>query len=382
MTSPIRIPIAALTLVLLALASPAASAAPVAAQVWSLDPDPMFELNGMSEDTRYALSEVVGGVRLPDGSVVVADRIANGLKLFSPDGEFIREVGGKGQGPGEYEFIRGMGHCADGAVSAFDLHWGLKVYDPELNLLEERRSSTSEAGRSPYQLACNSAGYELATGWGTSGTQLKEGYHVAMAPILLTSRGEIIHDFGERLSSERVGYLAPDGQGGSVGPHPFGRQTSVAIGPGRAYLGSASDYLIEVYDLVGNPLPSITWTGPPREINRRHLAAFLEEQLASRPEEAHPRIRTSVRDLPELELFPAYDQLLLDQSGNLWVRYFPQPGGNATDWVIFDEDGVKVGELSLPRRATLLEAGDDYVLVSEPDDFDVPNVRVYRLIKG
>lgn len=380
MTSPIGIPIAALAF--LAVAGPSATAAPLAAQEWSIDPEPIFEVNGMSADIRYALSEVVGGVRLPDGSVVVADRIANGLKLFSPDGVFVREVGGEGQGPGEYEYIRGMGHCVEGAVVAFDIHWDLKAYDSDLKLIEERPSSASETNRTPYQVACNSAGYELATGWGDDRTQFKEGYFVATAPIFLTRDGDIVHDFGERLSSERVGYLQPNGQPSGTGPHPFGRQTSVALGPDRVYLGAAAEYEIEVYDLAGTPLPSITWAGPPRQIERRHLRAYLEERLAATPEERHPQTRAGVRDLPELEQFPAYDQLVVSESGDLWVRYFPQPGGLSTDWVIFDEHGMKIGALSLPRRATLLEAGDDYVLVSELDEFDVPNVRVYRIRKA
>ena len=44
-------------------------------------------------------------LRLEDGTVVVADRGANELRLFDAAGGFIRSLGGPGEGPGEFQLL-------------------------------------------------------------------------------------------------------------------------------------------------------------------------------------------------------------------------------------------------------------------------------------
>lgn len=348
----------------------------VGCQAWTLADPPILEVGGGTDDLRYALSVVVGGTRLADGRVVVADRIAHGLKMFSESGAFLREVGREGQGPGEYEHIRGIGRCAAGMIVAYDAHWDENRYDEDLELIGTRPASNQALRGTPYESDCNEDGFVLASGWGDFAIQHREGLYSATAPVVLSHDGELVHHFGERLSSERVG-----GRGGS-GPHPFGRQTSVALGPTRAYLGSAEDYSIEVYDLTGRRLPDISWSGPDLTLSADDVAAHAEREVQSVSPASRPRRRRAYLDLPRLDRYPAYDRMLTDRAGNLWVRYFVRPTADTIDWVVFGVGGTKVGEVSLPLRATLLEAGAEYVLVSELDELDVPTVRLYTLVKS
>jgi 6-bladed beta-propeller protein len=352
----------------------------LAAQEWTLASHPDFEVGGASDDPRYALSVVVGGTRLGDGTVVVADRLSYGLKMFSSAGEFVRAVGRKGEGPEEYERIRGIGRCAAGRIVAYDLNWDEVRYDEALDFVGTRAAEIEELGTTPYQSTCNEAGFVLASGWGDLRGQFARGYFQATAPVVLAKDGDLVYDFGERLSSERVGSSSGDGPGGS-GPHPFGRQTSVALGLSRAYLGSAAEYLVEVYDLTGRRLPDITWSGPDLSMTRDDLDALADGVVEAAAPSRRPRLRRMYEGLPLLEQFPAYDRLLTDRSNQLWVRYFSRPDATATKWIVFDEDGRLLANVSLPLRATLLEAGDEYVLLSELDEFDLPTVRVYSLVK-
>ena len=118
-------------------------------QVWHLDPNPVLSIGGLTENPDYILSNVVGGLRLRDGRIVLADRFTNGLRVYSPDGVFLQDVGREGEGPGEYEFIRGMDRCSGSPVVAFDLHWDMKIYDSELNLAEERSAVLPGIGGTP-----------------------------------------------------------------------------------------------------------------------------------------------------------------------------------------------------------------------------------------
>jgi len=44
----------------------------------------------------------------PDGNIYVYDQLTAFLKVFSPEGRFLRKMGGKGQGPGEFQRIDGV----------------------------------------------------------------------------------------------------------------------------------------------------------------------------------------------------------------------------------------------------------------------------------
>jgi hypothetical protein len=44
----------------------------------------------------------------PDGNIYVYDRLTAFIKVFSPEGRFLRKMGGKGQGPGEIQRIDGV----------------------------------------------------------------------------------------------------------------------------------------------------------------------------------------------------------------------------------------------------------------------------------
>lgn len=345
---------------------------------WRLG-EPTFEVGGLGDDERYVLGEVVDAIRLEDGRVVVADRLAHGLKMYSPEGDFLTQVGGEGEGPGEFEYLLEMGRCADGRIVAYEIGWGQNVYDEDLEFVGTRPAETEALGRSAYELACNESGYVLATGWGDPGSQFKAGYYVATAPVVLLRDGEMVHDFGERLSSERVGVLRDDGNPAGSSPHPFGRSMSVALGPERAYLGDASGFVVEVYDLEGNRLPDITWQGPELSLTPEDFDGLLERMIAEAAPSDQPAVRRRWRDLPVLERYPAYDRLLTDVEGNLWVRHFPRVGADSADWVVFDPDGTRLGSLSLPLRATLLDAGPDWVLLSELDELDVATVRLYGI---
>ena len=368
--------------VITALTALAVGRLPTTAQEWRPSERPIFEVGGLTDDLDYALSEVVGGTRLADGRVVIADRLWYGLKMYSPEGELLRSVGGEGEGPGEYEYIRGMGRCAAGMVVGYDLHWDENLYSEDLEFMGTRSAHNEVLGSGPYQSDCNEGGFVLATGWGDRGAHFSAGYFVATAPVVLTHDAQLVHHFGDRLSSERVGSVGPDGSPSGSGPHPFGRQTSVALGPTRAYVGDAADYMVEVYDLTGGRLPDIAWTGPDLRLTSNDFAVLVARAVADAAPSDQPRIRRYYSNLPELERFPAYDRLLTDRVGNLWVRYFPRTRAQTLDWVVFDSNGSKIGEVSLPLRTTLLEAGADYLLVSELDDFDVPTVRVYALLQS
>ena len=343
---------------------------------WALTPSE-FEVGGQTSDERYVLSRVVGATLLPDGRVAIADGFANGVRLYDASGTHLRTVGGPGEGPGEYEFVRGMGPCARDRVVVFDLHWGWTIYDLDLTLLEERSPLVPGLGGSAYQYACTPDGTFIASGWGDA-ADVKEGLHIATAPIVVGRGDTVLLRLEDRSTTERVGY-SRDGRPADTGPHPFGRETQVAIGRDRFYIGGSDAYRVDVFDHSGTPLAPIEWEGPALTLTPELIAAFEASRLAASPEAGHAEIRRWVRELPPLDTRAAYDAIVVDRSDDLWVRDFlPRPDGARTWWV-FGSAGSLVATLSVAANQRLLEIGDAHVLIVETDDFGVETVRLVSL---
>ncbi len=72
--------------------------------VWSLSSEPLLEIGVREGPEAYQLHRVTGSVRLPGGRILVANAGSRELRLFSPEGEFLRAVGADGEGPGEFRY--------------------------------------------------------------------------------------------------------------------------------------------------------------------------------------------------------------------------------------------------------------------------------------
>ncbi|MEJ2239140.1 MAG: hypothetical protein P8X82_12650, partial [Gemmatimonadales bacterium] len=97
-----------------------------------------------------------------------------------------------------------------------------------------------------------------------------------------------------------------------------------------------------------------------------------------------PRRRAYVDDLLVPDKKPAYSELLVDARGCVWAA---EHVGELTGWLamdprkweVFSADGEWLGSVLSPRRFTVFEIGDDYVLGVFRDDVDVEHVQLLRL---
>ncbi len=98
------------------------------------------------------------------------------------------------------------------------------------------------------------------------------------------------------------------------------------------------------------------------------------------------------RQLSKGLIFPdhyaAYDRLLVDRIGDLWVRRFDPraalqavstPSPLPTEWDVFDASGRWLTTVALPGDVVIHDIGEDYVLGVWKDEMDVQYVRMYGL---
>ncbi|MBL8961552.1 MAG: hypothetical protein JNJ98_16955, partial [Gemmatimonadetes bacterium] len=97
---------------------------------WSVGSQPLVRIGGAGGTGPTELAQVLGVARLRDGRVVIADGGSTELRVFAPDGSFLRSIGRKGLGPGEFDGILFMLRSHDTLV-VHDRQSRLQIYTPD-----------------------------------------------------------------------------------------------------------------------------------------------------------------------------------------------------------------------------------------------------------
>jgi len=92
------------------------------AQQVHIDTDPsviLFPVDSIGielGDSNYVMGGVEGVAFCPDGNIAVLDCGRSTVRLYSPDGEYLRSIGRRGNGPGELQNISFMAVSEDGDI--------------------------------------------------------------------------------------------------------------------------------------------------------------------------------------------------------------------------------------------------------------------------
>lgn len=344
---------------------------------WTIGQSADWSIGEVEGDPAYVLSRVVGATELPDGSIALGNGGTNEVRIYGPEGAFIRSVGRTGQGPGEFEYLRAVRRCDEEGFVAFDLNWQVKAFDLDGTLVDGEVLTTPD-GFSPYNLACGEGGRYLLLGWGVDrAAGPTPGFHVARDRLVLTtSDRDIRTDYGTWLVSERIGSMS-----GSR-PHPAGRATVFDLHDDRVYVGSGERFEIQVLGLDGVLQSIIRGPSIPLEVTDSIKSVTLEVLLREVDASRAPQVRSTVAAWEWPASLPAYTALQVDAEGIVWARAYSADPLDGETWSLFDEERGYLGDLVLQPRQTLLEAGRDYVLVLRRDELDVEHVERYSLMRS
>lgn len=145
----------------------------------------------------------------------------------------------------------------------------------------------------------------------------------------------------------------------------FGARAQWAVADGRLYFGTSVDYTIRALDLDGGEVLAFARPFTPKRVSDDDVERATRGQPPRRGEE-----------LAVAEWLPAYDRMLVDAHGNLWVR-----GYGWRVWSVFDAAGRWLGEVEAPRGLRVHQIAADHVVGVMRDSLDVESVAVYRLVR-
>jgi hypothetical protein len=347
---------------------------------WRVDGEPVLSIGALEGEWQYQLYWVRGAVRLQAGGIAIANAGTEEIRIFGPDGSFLRLFGGEGGGPGEFQGLTLVGNLpGDTLVAVGRRDHRVSLFHADAGFVRSFPLESLPAG--PLQ------GFGLLS---DGRILLQAGFHFDPdAPRSGPTRGEVTFYSARYDGAEAVEFPPLPGteswmqvgeEYASVMQVPFGKQPSGAVTANRVYLGSGDRYEILGYAPDGSLERIIRLVQDPTPLDEDDVSRYIEAEVSeAEDEEAARDLRSAFAEIPFPEELPAYLGFRTDPLDCLWVEESRLPGDETPVWTVFDPEGTLLARVALPVGIEVLEIGEDYILGLDRDDFDVEYVRMYTL---
>lgn len=313
----------------------------------------------------------------PLGRVWVADEIQQRLKIFEWDGTFVRSVGRKGGGPGEFQGIAGFDWAPDGSLWVLDGgNARFAVYDTAGRFIASH-PRTSSVTETPWPGGFDRRGYLADSG----NRREVGGESVASLVRFSPDRRSVDTLRLAPLKNQFFGALRSGDahtQRIKQAPVPFTGTQIWAMDPeGYAWVAVTDQYRLERRGFDGTVERVVELRNTPRRVTRADKDQILKNYRWF--EQAGGKIDPS--RIPDHH--PHLHNFFFDDHSHVWVlpTYFR---GERPQMDVFSPDGRFLGQVQAPvpflSRPTPAVRGEWVAAIARDDD-GVDSVVLMRLEK-
>ncbi len=341
-----------------------------------LDTVPEISLGGPEAAGPEAFGRVDNVILGPDDSIWVSDLQAADVKVFNPDGSHRVTVGGRGDGPGEFQSLRLLGAAGD-SVAVHDRGNGRLTWFGLDGALLSTLRPVSREGTNPLV-------YDVLEGDGLVGVE-----SVTLSPgdieVGSTYGGTVPFVIWSSPDRPPVEFtVEPTASflwlGGSVSPAiPFTSTAQLTAADDHIDVAAGVAFEVRRYATDGSLERVARIAREPIPVDaaaRADYRAFVEE-FGSPPSRDAAIDALDHPDVPEW--IPAYRLLVGGHDGSTWAyRFAPMPADQP--WDVFLPDGSFAGAVTVPGRFRVTAATEDVVVGIWTDDLGVHHVRRYRIV--
>jgi hypothetical protein len=339
--------------------------------------DRVADIGVVDGAAEYQLFRVTSVASLTDGRIVVANGGTQELRFFDSSGAFLFATGGRGDGPGEYQYPLIVPSLHSDSLFVFDQQASrLTVLNLEGELVR-----TVASGRFGDPLGVVSDGRMLIVrSTARAGFDTPEG-------LMPNQRVLQLMVFGDVTADTLARYDGPDlfmsNQNGRIAftTVPFDVVPNATVGDGRIF--ATPGRMAEVHELApdGRRLRIMRVAREPEQITRERFDAFVERRVQSVDDPAEAaEARRRYGETPMRELVPAYSRILVDSEGNIWAERYREDTATPPTWTIFDASGEAAGMLAFPAGTRLLAVDGSRAIAVRRDEMDVEHVVAWPLI--
>ena len=318
----------------------------------------------------WTIFEIEDLDRLGDGRLVVVNRSSRELLMFSRDGEFLRAIGRRGEGPGEFVDPVELGVIDGDSIVVWD--WGsgrLVLFGPDgshgrtVRLQPPVINPTGHMGMLGRQgIAIGS--HDLRPFQTQLTPQFLQVLRYSWSGTLLDTL--VTLPYGERklvdLETNMMG-----------NPHFESRGV---FSTHRDLLYTSDGSSPEVQVLREGRLESIIrWDPGDLSVRDEDVEAYRAAWLEGAANTA-PLIRKRLDAFPFNDAFPAVMEIQIDPESRMWIRTFARPGSTGTVWLGFEEKGSFICNLFVPTDLRVFRFASTMVVGVHRNSMDVESIHV------
>ena len=336
-------------------------------------PAPLLTI-GTEGDPDLEFVSIIAALRLPNGSIAVADRQSPIIRIFDAKGLLLRKLGRNGEGPGEFRGIAQLFVAGD-TVTGFDSRLlRLTHYLASGALVGTQPVRTAGDGRVHISGRLSNGSWLVTTphspNWSNGPGVYRDTLRVGLLPA---SSNGAVRWVGDFPGASLFAYMPAQSKAlWSVGWLFFAPTTLV---------GSVADTII-----VGDTaIPELWYHRPDGRLVRRvtipidappdlsqHRAAARTEALAQQGANKGYVEASYKAERPA----PYYRNFLATPDGQLWVQLFEERPSAPIHYVILDAAGRITARVSLPPRTRVISVQSPWVLVALRDANDVERLGI------
>ena len=284
-----------------------------------------LDIGGTHDDERQELSTMAipDIYRGPAGEVVVPD--AYQVKFFDTKGVFLRVLGRKGSGPGEFQTpIREI--CRLGGDSLI----AMEGTAPRFSVIAGQAITRTEAfeGRSIFH-GCLADGSFVVE---QERVKTSPGMNPRARYALVGSNGKVLGSLGALPASDYSTILSREVNIVGFGDHIF-------VSDGRSF-----EY--REYDRSGRLLRIVRTDDLQERFTTSDADRVIDWRVPKNaPASVLRGIRSAASGIPRPSSWPAFGRMLIDPIGRVWLSDFPRKAGELAAWSVFDPQGRLLGRV-------------------------------------
>ena len=337
---------------------------------------------GSLGDEGSALSEVAD-VAVTDSTILVLESSPPRVAVFNREGEWIRDLGRSGEGPGEFRYPEEVG-TSGGNVWVGDLHGlRLEVLSPAGASVASHRWDIPRDSLDDLAVptALLEDGSVLASPRRIISPNVRNRPYYRVTP-----EGEVLGLlYRQPVIDGDIFTASLPGGGFTVGLHPLPQSPLVSVLPdGRGLLvvergqsdrPDSASFGIEVvrpdggstrFDVPYVPVPAQGWLD---DFSRRMEEEMLRSGAVNR--EFIEILRESVQ--PRIH-YPPVSAAVGGLDGSVWIRREEFLQSDSVRWQVFNPEGALLGEFSAPANLRIHWPSLEEVWAVQPGELDVPFV--------
>lgn len=313
------------------------------------------------------------------GNIYLCDIRACNIKKFSSDGKFLKIIGRKGQGPGE-----------------FSMPWRMAVTNDRLFVYDGGNRRLCALTTEGEQVKC--IGIQNTEGWPRNMRAHPGGDVIIEREINYYAEQDrpqdcLIQVFSPDLEIKstlftlqvmRNKFRNIQGMFSNI-IQPFSPDVFWGVAPdGRIVIGLAEDFTVQFHHPEKGLLSSFKHTYEPVRVTDQDKERFFSGITFGTSEGGRTGLPEEIKKLTEFpKTKPAFDALFVDSEGNILVHTVRKgPEGSPPGFDAFDPEGAFIGTVEItglkafPRSALMKE---DIVWIVESDEEGQSRVVKYRM---